>query len=83
MICPQKNLASTWCFDIMENSKSVASFEIVFELEEDGEYHVYAPALKGCHSYGTTKEEARQNIAEAIELWLVVPERETIEVLVE
>ncbi len=75
----------------MENKKNVTTFEIVFDPEEDGGYHVYAPALKGCHSYGATKEEARQNIAEAIELWLesakelglMVPERETIKVLVE
>ncbi len=31
---------------------------------------MYCPLLKGCHSYGATKEEARKNIAEAIELWL-------------
>ena len=48
----------------------ISSFEIVFEPEEDGGYHVYAPALKGCHSYGATKDAARRNIAEAIELWL-------------
>ena len=46
------------------------------------------PALKGCHTYGVTKEEARRNIVEAIELWLEtaeelglpIPEREVIAV---
>ena len=74
-----------------ENSNAVITFEVVFEPEEAGGYHVYAPSLKGCHSYGATKEEARCNIAEAIELWLEsakelglkIPERETIEVPVE
>ncbi|MBM2826608.1 MAG: hypothetical protein HW403_672 [Dehalococcoidia bacterium] len=75
----------------MEKSNVVKTFEIVFEPEEEGGYHVYAPALKGCHSYGATKEEARLNIAEAIELWLEsakelglkIPDKETIEVSVE
>ncbi|UUX93221.1 type II toxin-antitoxin system HicB family antitoxin [Methanoplanus endosymbiosus] len=43
--------------------------EIVFE-EDDGTYSVHCPALKGCHSQGNTKEEALQNIHEAIELYL-------------
>ncbi len=69
---------------MMSPENNVKAFEVVFEPEEDGGYHVYAPSLKGCHSYGATKEEARLNIAEAIELWLesakelglIVPERE-------
>ena len=46
------------------------SFEVVLEPVEEGGYHVYAPALKGCHSCGATKKEALVNIAEAIELYL-------------
>ncbi|MBI2304772.1 MAG: type II toxin-antitoxin system HicB family antitoxin [Chloroflexi bacterium] len=69
----------------------VRQFQVVFEPEEEGGYHVYAPALKGCHSWGTTKDEARQKIREAIELWLEtakergipILETETIEVPVE
>ena len=61
---------------------------MVFEPEEEGGYHVYAPSLKGCHSYGATKEEALKNITEAIELWLEsakelaipIPERKTVKV---
>jgi predicted RNase H-like HicB family nuclease len=44
-------------------------FEILMEPDEGG-YHVWCPALPGCHSFGETKEEARANIKEAIELWL-------------
>jgi len=63
-------------------------FEVVFEPEDEGGFHVYAPALKGCHSYGVTKEEARHHIAEAIQLWLdsaresglAIPDRETVQV---
>ncbi len=49
---------------------SVRQYEVVFEPEDGGGYHVYAPALKGCHSFGVTKTEARENITKAIELWL-------------
>lgn len=65
-------------------------FEVVFEPEEEGGFHAFVPALKGCHSYGATREEARRNVVEAIELWLEtaeqlglpIPERELVEVQV-
>ena len=68
----------------------VQRFEVVYEPDEDG-VHVFVPALKGCHSWGTTRDEARANIREAISLWLesavangvTVPDRETIEVYAE
>ena len=43
---------------------------IIIEMDEDGVYIVSCPQLKGCHSYGETKEEALNNIKEAIELCL-------------
>jgi len=48
----------------------VRDFEVILEPEEAGGYHVYCPILKGCHSYGASKEEALKNIKEALELWL-------------
>ncbi len=45
------------------------SFTIVIEPDEEG-YHAFAPALQGCHSFGETLDEAKQNIAEAMELHL-------------
>jgi predicted RNase H-like HicB family nuclease len=65
-------------------------FEVVYEPDEEG-FHVFVPALKGCHSWGATRDEARENIREAIALWLesalangiAVPDRETIEVTAE
>ncbi len=42
-------------------------FTIVIEPDEKG-FHAFVPALQGCHSYGETLDEARQNIAEAVEL---------------
>ena len=67
---------------------NVDEFEILMEPDEDG-FHVWCPALKGCHSFGMTKDEARENIKEAIELWLdtadddenvQIPDRERIKV---
>jgi len=43
---------------------------VVFEPSEDGGYTVYVPALPGCISEGDTLDEARQNIREAIALYL-------------
>lgn len=42
-------------------------FTIVIEPDEPG-FHAFVPALPGCHSQGMTLDEARANIAEAIEL---------------
>jgi len=42
-------------------------FTVVIEPDEQG-YHVYVPALPGCHSFGNTVEEAQTNILEAIEV---------------
>lgn len=47
-------------------------FDIILEEEDDGAYSVHCPALKGCHSQGTTRDEALANIREAIELYLEV-----------
>ena len=55
----------------MAQRDQVGRFEVIYEPEEEnGGYHVFCALLKGCHSYGKTKPEARKNIAEAIELWL-------------
>jgi predicted RNase H-like HicB family nuclease len=44
--------------------------QIVLEPSEEGGYTVFVPSLPGCISEGDTKEEALQNIKEAIELYL-------------
>ena len=43
------------------------NYTIIFEVEEEGGYHVFCPSLPGCHSYGKDIEEAKKNIREAIE----------------
>jgi predicted RNase H-like HicB family nuclease len=42
-------------------------FTVVIEPDEDG-FHAYATALPGCHTFGSTVDEARTNIVEAIQL---------------
>jgi predicted RNase H-like HicB family nuclease len=44
--------------------------KIVLEPSEEGGYTVFVPALRGCISEGDSREEALQNIREAIELYL-------------
>ena len=46
-------------------------YKIRVRLEPDeGGFHVWVPALPGCHSWGRTKEEALANIKEAAALYL-------------
>jgi len=46
-------------------------FAITLEQDEDGYIVVSCPALPGCHSQGKTKEEAIDNIREAIRGYIV------------
>ena len=43
---------------------------IVLEPSEEGGYTVYVPALPGCISEGDSRDEALQNVQEAIALYL-------------
>ncbi len=43
---------------------------VVLKPSEKGGYTVYVPSLPGCISEGDTKEEALENIREAIDLYL-------------
>jgi len=45
------------------------NFRVVLIESEEG-FSVSCPALRGCHSQGRTKEEALENIREAIREWL-------------
>jgi predicted RNase H-like HicB family nuclease len=72
----------------MGEKVTVYDFEVVLEPEKEGGYHIYAPAIKGCHSYGQTREEALENIADGIQGCLAalkkhghkIPEREVVRV---
>lgn len=47
-------------------------FSVTLDRDEDGVWIVECPAIPGCVSQGATKEEALQNIREAIALCLQV-----------
>ncbi|MCH8843522.1 MAG: type II toxin-antitoxin system HicB family antitoxin [SAR324 cluster bacterium] len=49
-------------------------FKVVVEedITEDGQkaYHVSCPALKGCHTWGHTPQEALANVQDAVSLYI-------------
>lgn len=51
---------------------------VVLEPSEEGGYTVYVPSLPGCISEGDTRDEALENIREAIELYLEVVEDDLV-----
>ncbi|MCK4765982.1 MAG: type II toxin-antitoxin system HicB family antitoxin [Candidatus Aminicenantes bacterium] len=54
------------------------NIRVVLEPSEDGGYTVIVPSLPGCISEGDTREEALNNIREAIELYLEPVEDDTV-----
>jgi predicted RNase H-like HicB family nuclease len=56
--------------DEREATMELVHYTVIFEREEDGGYHAFCPALRGCHSQGETLEEAVVNIQEAIEAYI-------------
>lgn len=47
-------------------------FNVTIERDEDGIFVVECPSIPGCVSQGKTKEEALENIKDAIKLCLEV-----------
>ena len=49
-------------------------FKVMIEEDEmegrERAYQAYCPALKGCHTWGRSREEALANVREAVELYL-------------
>ena len=45
-------------------------FPVLIEQDEDGVFVAEVPSLPGCISQGQSREEATENIKEAIELYL-------------
>ena len=54
---------------------------VVLEKQDEGGYTVYVPNLPGCISEGETKEEAIENIKEAISLYVEEVGKKEIEAL--
>lgn len=47
-------------------------FQVILDRDEDGVWVVECPAIPGCVSQGSSKQEALKNIEEAIALCLEV-----------
>jgi len=44
--------------------------QVVIEVDEDGQYVAWCPALQGCYTQGDTFEEAMENIRDVISMCL-------------
>ena len=45
-------------------------YTVILEKEDDGSFHAFVPALRGCHTGGVSEAEALANAEEAITLYL-------------
>ena len=44
--------------------------KVIIEQGEDAGFVAHVPALKGCWSQGVSRQEALDNVREAVEAWL-------------
>jgi predicted RNase H-like HicB family nuclease len=49
---------------------STKEIELVFEHQDEGGYHVYAPDLPGLHTQGDDIDDAMANASEAVALYV-------------
>jgi predicted RNase H-like HicB family nuclease len=50
--------------------QTVLKYDVIFEEQPNGGYTVTVPSLSGCISEGDTFERAKENITDAIKLYL-------------
>jgi predicted RNase H-like HicB family nuclease len=55
---------------MLKKTDKILEYDVVFEEASEGGYSVFVPSLPGCISEGDTFEEAKQNISDAISLYL-------------
>lgn len=55
--------------------ETMKELKVVLEPSEQGGFTVYVPSMLGCISEGETREEALENIKEAIALYSESPEK--------
>lgn len=48
----------------------VKNYRVIYELDESGHWIATVPAVKGCHSYGRSINEARERVREALGLFV-------------
>jgi predicted RNase H-like HicB family nuclease len=49
---------------------AMKTYRIIYERDPSGTWLVRAPRVRGCHTYGRTLAEARQNMREALALFV-------------
>lgn len=52
----------------------------VFEPQKEGGYTAYIPALPGCVSEGDTLNEAKENLLDALQGYLLVANKRSLEI---
>lgn len=75
MVCPKYGpLHSKLLIDVVrlypETMAEQSEFEFVFEPQDEGGYHVYAPDLPGLHTQGEDIDDAIENAQEALALYV-------------
>jgi predicted RNase H-like HicB family nuclease len=55
---------------MLEEGSQGMTYRVLIEQDEDGMYVAEVPTLPGCISQGQTREEAVQNVREAIAAYL-------------
>ena len=46
------------------------TFRTIIEPDENDTFHGFVPALPGCHTWGKTIQEIKNNLQEAIEIYI-------------
>lgn len=49
----------------------IYTFRVIIEPDENNMYHGFVPALPGCHTCGSTIEETREYLKEAIKVYVL------------
>ncbi len=60
------------------NQRMSITFHVVIEEDEAGWFVIECPAMPGCVSQGKTRQEAIENIKDAIVGWLAVEDEKSL-----
>ncbi len=56
------------------------TYRIIIEPDENNTFHGFVPTLPGCHTWGTSLQEVKKNLKEAMELYVqdMIEQGETV-----
>lgn len=49
---------------------NIRTYRVIIEPDANHTFHGYVPALSGCHTWGTSIDEVKKKLKEAIELYI-------------